>query len=166
MLSCLFYICSSNFPIHIWNKAQQGKWKIIFDEQMSKCRLSRLENMWGLHLVLEGVPYLHIQFHEIFTTSNISRPWFSWHSPFFTTFAFFRRFSRRSPFFTTLEISCCFNLKIVIFFTILFHDIFTDLWNFTIFSWRLPTVVKHTSLQHIHITRCISWFLSVIRYRI
>ena len=28
MLSCLFYICSSNFPIHIWNKAQQGKWKI------------------------------------------------------------------------------------------------------------------------------------------
>ena len=29
MLSCLFYICSSNFPIHIWNKAQQGKWKIL-----------------------------------------------------------------------------------------------------------------------------------------
>ena len=29
MLSCLFYICSSNFPIHIWNKAQQGKWNIL-----------------------------------------------------------------------------------------------------------------------------------------
>ena len=30
----------------------------IFEEQMSKSRLSRLENMWGLHLVLEGGPVL------------------------------------------------------------------------------------------------------------
>ena len=54
----------------------------IFDEQMSKCRLSRLENMWGLHLVLEGGSYLHIQFHEIFTTQ---------------IFNDFHLFSRRSP---------------------------------------------------------------------
>ena len=30
----------------------------IFDEQMSKSRPSRLENMWGLHLVLEGGPVI------------------------------------------------------------------------------------------------------------
>ena len=44
---------------------------------------------------------------------------------------FFERFSRRSPFFTTLKISWRFDLKIVIFFPMLFHDIFTDLYEIT-----------------------------------
>ena len=108
---------------------------------MSKCHLSLLESMWGLHLVIEGGPHLHIQFHEIFT-SNFSRPWFSRTHLFSRRSPFSRRFSRRSPFFTTLEILWRFDKKMVIFFTMLVHDIFIDLWNFTTFSRCLPPVVS------------------------
>ena len=66
----------------------------IFVEQMSKCHHSRSEKRLGIHLVIEGGPYLHIQYHEIFKTSNFPR-----RSPFFTTFAFFQKvFTALNPF--------------------------------------------------------------------
>ena len=149
MLYCLFYICSSNFPIHIWNKAQQGKWKIShFYDQMSKCCFSRMENMWGLYLVLEGGPYLHIQFHEFFTTSNFSRPSFSQCSPFL------RRFSWSSPFFTTLEIHDSVSRHF--HRSMKFHDLFTT------FLRCLPPVVFSALLvakqADYQICQHVKWF--------
>ena len=74
MLSCQFYVHLTNLYIFGTKLSRDNEKSHIFDEQMSKCRLSRLEKRWGLYLVLDGGPYLHIQFHDIFTTSNFSRP--------------------------------------------------------------------------------------------
>ena len=118
----------------------------IFDEQMSKCRCLRLGKRWGLHLLLEGGPYLHIQFmkfsrHQIFQDLDFQDAHlFSRHSPFF------KRFSQRSPFSQHWKFHDVLRLKIMIFFQgavsqhfhrfMKFHDIFTT------FSWWLPPVVS------------------------
>ena len=138
------------FPYIFGTKLSRANEKShIFDDQMSKCQLSRLQKRWGLHLVIEGVPYLHIQFHEIFTTSNSSRPWFSRHSAFPTTFAFFHEIFMMLTFFHNPGNFMTFWSEICDFFhdavsrhfhrSMKFHDDFTN------FSRYLPPVVLTTS---------------------